>query len=84
MNLKQHLISKAAQAHGEERLASDLVQGRAVRIIADWRDQPYGWSKKNLKGTKQIVRACQFDHGDVHLWLEGLRCSINIDDVEFT
>ncbi len=87
-NLKEHLISKAANAANEERMAADLVRGRFVRINKDFRDQPYGTSKPNLKGKTYKVTALFFQgdtssRSNVTLWLEGLRCGISLDDVEF-
>ena len=84
-NLKQHLISKAANAAGEERLANELVRGRYVRIIKDFRDQPWGSSKPNLKGKVFKVRNLFFSDidGGCTLWLEGVRCGVSINEVEF-
>ena len=47
----------ARQVDALETEAAKLIEGRMVRVAADFRDQPYGSSKPNLKGKTFRVAA---------------------------
>jgi len=65
--------------------ADTLVIGRPVRILSDYNGQPYGKSRKSLKGTVMTVeRVGTIDpHWGVSLFLRGERVAIREDEVEF-
>lgn len=70
----------------EERMkgASEEVQGTSIRIISDWRDQPIGSSKPNLKGRTFPVKKIWY--GGRNRWFifaGDLRCGIELEKVEF-
>jgi hypothetical protein len=56
-DLHATLAEMAAQVEEIEKRAAALVEGRTVRVIKDFRDQPYGRSKPNLKGKPFRVAA---------------------------
>ncbi len=61
----------------------ELFIGKKVRIITDFRDQPFGISHVvNLKGRSFIVVSCGFDGGKIWLSLSGLRCAVWLSDIE--
>ncbi len=62
--------------------AGCALDGMRVRIVKDWRDQPIGRSKPNLKGREYAVRGVLMEREDLELWLEGLDCAIPFDHVE--
>lgn len=73
-----------------EKLMSDLNSelknkfvGKTVRIIKNWNGQPYGKSKKNLKGETFKIVSSIFYGTSVCFLLEGQRLYINSDYVEF-
>ena len=62
----------------------ELFIGKPVRIITDFRDQPFGISRTNLKGRVFTVVSAGFDSGRVWLSLSGLRCAVWLSDIEMT
>ena len=65
------------------REASTYAVDHHVRIIKDFRDQPVGSSKPNLKAKTFKVEELGFDGRKFYLRLEGLRMSAWLTDVEF-
>ncbi len=63
--------------------ASTHALDRHVRIIKDFRDQPVGYSKPNLKGKTYKVVDLGFDGRRFYVRMEGIRMSAWLTDVEF-
>jgi hypothetical protein len=65
--------------------ADALVAGSPVRILSDYNGQPYGRSKRSLRGEKMIVERVSIDpcQGHISLWLRGERLSIGEEEVEW-
>lgn len=64
---------------------SEMAVGRKARIISDFNRQPYGTSKKSLKGKIVTVKMTAVDEHDCYIWI-GPSISnvfIPIDEVEF-
>ena len=54
-----------------------------MRILSDYNGQPYGASRKSLKGTVQTAIGGSLDGADVTLFLEDHRAGIFMSEVEF-
>lgn len=62
------------------------VVGKQVRIVSNFNGQPYGRSRRSLKGTIQTVNSLLLDGHHIWLFLEdGGRCwvGIGLKEVEF-
>ena len=63
--------------------ADTLVVGRPVRILSDYNGQPYGRSRRSLRGeTRTAERVYISSHG-ISLFLREERVSIPVDQVEW-
>jgi hypothetical protein len=61
-----------------------LVVGRPVRILSDYNGQPYGRSKRSLKGETRTAERVVIDpHWGVSLFLRGERLAIPANEVEW-
>lgn len=64
------------------RLEAELQQllvGRFAVILVDWRDQPYGSSKKNRKGEIHEISLVYTDEGSTLVVLGDFTCPISLD-----
>jgi hypothetical protein len=61
-----------------ERAIRALLKRRTVEIVSDFNDQPFGRSKKSLKGKRFTVIDAFPEQGGVTVWLEGLRCGARL------
>lgn len=67
-----------------EEKFNDGVKLRRVKIKSNFNGQPYGHSKKSLKGEMFTVKSGFFDgFNGPCLFLDGISLSIRVDDVEF-
>jgi hypothetical protein len=85
MTTHAQLLRDAERIEEITEAASAAVRGRVVRILSDYNGQPYGRSRKSLKGTAHVVSGVYFD---VHparaiLSLEDQSLSIDATEVEF-
>ena len=60
-----------------------LVVGRPVRILSDYNGQPYGRSRRSLKGETKTAERVVVDSQGIYLFLRDERVSIPIDEVEW-
>ena len=84
-DLKEEL-AKLVKAQDDLRMrATSLVIGRPVRIISDYNGQPYGRSRKSMKGREMTVeRVGSIDpHWGISLFLRGERVAIWESEVEW-
>src|ERR1700675_4293680 len=84
-DLKEEL-AKLVKAQDDLRMrATSLVIGRPVRILSDYNGQPYGRSKKSMKGREMTVeRVGSIDpHWGISLFLRGERVAIWESEVEW-
>jgi len=64
--------------------ADALVIGRPVRILSDYNGQPYGRSKRSLRGETRTAERLVIDpHHGISLFLRDERLSIPVDEVEW-
>ena len=64
--------------------ADSLVIGRPVRILSDYNGQPYGRSKRSLRGETRTAERVHIDpHHGISLFLREERLSIPADEVEW-
>jgi hypothetical protein len=63
--------------------ADALVIGRPVRILSDYNGQPYGRSKRSLKGETRTAERLHIDSHGIYLFLRDERVSIPADEVEW-
>ena|SRR5271167_804509 len=84
-NLKTEL-AKLLQDQAElDTRADALVSGRPVRILSDFNGQPYGRSRRSMKGREMTVeRVGSIDpHWGISLFLRGERVAIWEKEVEW-
>jgi hypothetical protein len=84
-DLKEEL-AKLVKAQDDLRMrATSLVIGRPVRILSDYNGQPYGRSRKSMKGREMTVeRVGSIDpHWGISLFLRGERVAIWESEVEW-
>jgi len=62
---------------------SMMMVGRKVKILSDFNGQPYGTSKKSLKGKILTVKMVTANYADVQVLLEGEKLFIPVEEVEF-
>lgn len=60
-----------------------LVVGRPVRILSDYNGQPYGRSRRSLKGETKTAERVVVDSQGIYLFLRDERVSIPVDEVEW-
>jgi hypothetical protein len=73
----------------EEQIITDSIKrvkdhyiGKDIKIISDYNGQPYGSSKKSLKGTiHKIVKV--YYTNDFFIFIKGHRLGLRFDEVEF-
>lgn len=65
-------------AHRAQAAVNSLLQFRTVEVISDFNDQPYGRSKKSLKGQHFMVQTVILELHDkeIHLLLKGCTCGV--------
>lgn len=77
----ENFLVEAKAAH--ERLNA-LVKDKQVRIVSNYNGQPFGRSKRSLRGEIMTVTGAHIDpHWGVYLRLKGERCSILASEVEW-
>lgn len=69
--------------HAAERTLSAAVKGRRARIVADFRDQPFGRSKPNLRGQEVEVVGGHVFGDDVVVELRGIQRCARMTDLQF-
>ena|SRR5271157_1663306 len=84
-NLKDKLAELIQDQQNLQLKASALVIGRPVRILSDYNGQPYGRSRKSMKGREMTVeRVGSIDpHWGISLFLRGERVAIWEKEVEW-
>jgi hypothetical protein len=60
-----------------------LVVGRPVRILSDYNGQPYGRSRRSLRGETKTAERVVIDSQGIYLFLRDERVSIPVDEVEW-
>jgi hypothetical protein len=63
--------------------ANRQLNGRKLRIVKTWRDQPVGRSKKDLKGTVQTINYVYYHSQEWFFGMIGHSCLISLDYIEF-
>ena len=63
--------------------ADSLVIGRPVRILSDYNGQPYGRSRRSLRGETRTAERVHVDSRGIWLFLREERVSISVDEVEW-
>ena len=63
--------------------ADTLVVGRPVRILSDYNGQPYGRSRRSLRGETRTAERVHVDSRGIWLFLREERVSISVDEVEW-
>jgi hypothetical protein len=64
--------------------ADALMVGRSVRIQSEYNGQPYGRSKRTLRGETRIVERVNIHtYGGFSLFLQGERLAISANEVEW-
>lgn len=83
MSLKDELKSTEDKIKALMNLSEGQVKGARVRIIKKFRDQPWGTSKPDLQGKIYTVDFLHFSNNRIIVFVEGLRCSLALDQIEF-
>lgn len=82
--MKQRMLAAKQKAFEMELELNTLVSGRPVKILSDWNGQPYGRSRRSMKGREMTVERAHVDaHWGVYLFLRGERVSIRAEEVEW-
>jgi len=63
--------------------ADTLVVGRPVRILSDYNGQPYGRSRRSLRGETRTAEHVHVDSRGIYLFLREERVSIPVEEVEW-
>jgi hypothetical protein len=76
-NQNEALKRYIANAFRCETYVNNILRERTVEIVSDFNDQPFGRSKKSLKGKRfKVKSAClSLSEGEIHLWLDGCQCA---------
>jgi hypothetical protein len=84
-NLKEELAKLVKEQADLTFRATALVIGRPVRILSDYNGQPYGRSRKSMKGREMTVeRVGSIDpHWGISLFLRGERLAVWDKEVEW-
>ena len=84
-DLKEELAKLVREQDDLRMRASALVTGRPVRILSNYNGQPYGRSRKSMKGREMTVeRVGSIDpHWGISLFLRGERVAIWEKEVEW-
>jgi hypothetical protein len=84
-DLKAELAKLLKDQANIQSRATALVIGRPVRIKSDYNGQPYGRSRKSMKGREMTVeRVGTIDpHWGISLFLRGERVAIWESEVEW-
>jgi hypothetical protein len=84
-DLKEELAKLLKEQADLQLRASALVTGRPVRILSDYNGQPYGRSRRSMKGREMTVeRVGTIDpHWGISLFLRGERLAVWDKEVEW-
>jgi hypothetical protein len=84
-NLKEELSKLLKDQVDLHQKANALVVGRPVRILSEYNGQPYGRSRRSMKGREMTVESvASIDpHWGINLFLRGERVSIREKEVEW-
>lgn len=58
-------------------------KGRKFRILSNYNGQPYGRSKRSMRGQILTVSFVSFDDEKAYIFPEGYRLSLELREVEF-
>jgi len=82
--MQRALLEAKNSAFALELKLNTEISGRPVRITSDWNGQPYGRSRKSMRGREMTVERAHVDpHWGVFLFLRGERSSIRAEEVEW-
>lgn len=82
----QFVKSRAEEISRIEFNIKSAIVGRVVRVMSNYNGQPYGRSRKSLKGLEAKVHSAIVEFGKVYIWLEGYDvdyCALDIHEVLF-
>ena len=83
-DLKKELANLVQKSKDLELELNALVIGRPVRIKSDYNGQPYGRSRRSMRGQVKTVERAQIDpHWGMSLFLRDERVSIWEKEVEW-
>ena len=57
--------------------------GKRFRVLSNYNGQPYGRSKKSMKGDILVVESIGFNDEKAYIFPKGHRLSLGINEVEF-
>ncbi|KKK88912.1 hypothetical protein LCGC14_2738380 [marine sediment metagenome] len=80
---KVYLNALQNQVLDVHNTAQAMMIGKQVKILSDFNGQPYGRSKKSLKGKTFFVISVEIDRFQIWLFLKDMRCGIDSKEVEF-
>jgi hypothetical protein len=82
-DIKRELKRLKLEAEILQLKADSLVIGRPVRILSDYNGQPYGRSRRSLRGETRTAERVHIDPHGIYLFLREERVSIPVDEVEW-
>jgi hypothetical protein len=83
-SIKRELLSVFSEVKALQLKVDALVVGRPVRIMSDYNGQPYGRTRRSLRGETRTAERVHIDpHWGFSLFLRGERLSIKVDEVEW-
>ncbi len=82
-DVKAAVNETTAEIQQRIKTTQEMMIGRNVRIVTEWRDQPFGSSKPSHYGKLFKVREAWYGEGRWSLFLGDFRCGIWLREVEF-
>ena len=83
MSVKSKLDAFRSHIAILEKDANDLVKGKTIKILSDYNGQPYGQSKRSLKGECFTVTGSTVESDGIWLYIKEHNVGLNIEEVEF-
>jgi hypothetical protein len=78
-----NVYQASIRIHGIIEKVNAAYKGKKFKVISNYNGQPYGRSKKSMKGEILTVELIGFDNEKAYIFPEGQRLSIGINEVEF-
>ena len=82
-DIKMALRRLVLDAEIPQLKGDSLIIGRPVRILSDYNGQPYGRSRRSLRGETRTAERLHITSRGISLFLREERVSIPVDEVEW-
>lgn len=84
MNTKEHFIEFCSKKKDEIKIELDRLRGKTIVITGNYNGQPFGKSKRNLKGEKFVIEYAMMDTcGEIYILITGHSLYLDSSQWEF-